>query len=60
MTLIDTIAVITLILIWTVAREVLLNKFWRHECGTHLAAWGNLYIVIGCMIASVAIIIATH
>jgi len=60
MALIDTIAMVALILIWTAVREVLLDKFWRHERGTHLAAWGNLYIVMGCMTASVAIITATH
>ena len=60
MALIDTTAMFALILIWTVVRETLLEKFWRHERGTHLAAWGNLYIVMGCMAASVAIIMATH
>ena len=59
-TLIDTIAMFTLILIWTAVRELLLDKFWRHECGTHLAVFGNLYIVMGCMVASFAIIMATQ
>jgi len=60
MTLLDTIAMITIILIWTVVREVLLDKFWRHERGTHLAEFGNLYIVMGCMVSTIAIVIATH
>jgi len=60
MTLIDTIAMITIILIWTLVRETLLENFWRQERGTHLAEFGNLYIVLGCMVSSIAIIIATH
>lgn len=60
MTLLDTIAMITIMLIWTVVREVLLDKFWRHERGTHLAEFGNLYIVMGCMVSTIAIVIATH
>jgi len=60
MTLIDTIAMFALILIWTAVRETLLEKFWRHERGTHLAEFGNLYIVMGCIVSSIAILTATH
>jgi uncharacterized membrane protein len=46
------------ILLWTAVREVLLDKFWRYQHGTHLAQYGNLYVVFGCMVANIALVIA--
>ena len=47
---------VAVILIFTIVRETLLDKFWRYERGTHLAEFGNLYIVLGCFISSFIIL----
>ena len=59
MTIAGTVAMISLILIWTVIRETLLEKYWRHRRGDHFAEFGNLYVVMGCLVASFAIIFIT-
>jgi len=59
MTIAGTVAMISLILIWTVIRETLLDKYWRYQRGNHLAEFGNLYVVMGCLVASFAIIFIT-
>ena len=52
-----TLKVIAIILIFTVVCETLLDKFWRYKKrGTHLAEFGNLYIVLGCLISSFIIL----
>jgi hypothetical protein len=56
MNLSDTFVMVSLILIWTVVRDVLLDKYWRYQRGNHLAEFGNLYVVMGCFVASFAII----
>jgi len=58
MTISGTLATIAIILIWTVIRETLLEKYWKHRRGDHLAEFGNLYIVMGCLAVTFAILLA--
>jgi choline-glycine betaine transporter len=57
MTISGTLATIAIILIWTVIRETLLEKYWKHRRGDHLAEFGNLYIVMGCFAVTFAILL---
>jgi hypothetical protein len=56
MSMIAVFKLIAVILIFTIVRETLLDKYWRYERGTHLAVFGNLYIVLGCFISSFIIL----
>jgi hypothetical protein len=56
MSMISAFKLVVVILIFTIVRETLLDKFWRYERGTHLAVFGNLYIVLGCFISSFIIL----
>ena len=57
MDMIMALKLVAIILIFTIVRETLLDKFWRYKKrGTHLAEFGNLYIVLGCLISSFIIL----
>ena len=58
MTFTGAFAVISIILIWTVVREVLLDKYWRYQRENHLAEFGNLYVVIGCVVGTAIILLS--
>ena len=58
MTFTGAFAVISIILIWTVVREVLLDKYWRYQRENHLAEFGNLYVVIGCVVGTTIILLS--
>jgi hypothetical protein len=58
MTLTGTLATIAIILIWTVIRETLMDKCWKYQRGNHLAEFGNLYVFMGCFVATLIFLIA--
>ena len=58
MTFTGALAVISTILIWTVVREELLDRYWRYQQGNHLAEFGNLYVVIGCVVGTTIILLS--
>ena len=57
MSMVAAFKLVVVILIFTIVRETLLDKFWRYERETHLAEFGNLYIVVGCFISTFIILL---
>ena len=44
-----------IILVWTVMREELLNKYWRYTENKHLREFGNGYVVLGCFVCTLVL-----
>jgi hypothetical protein len=47
------ISFVAIIIIWTVVRETLLDKYWRYTKNNHLYEFGNLYVILGCVAATI-------
>ena len=47
------ISFVAIIIIWTVVRETLLDKYWRYTKNDHLYEFGNLYVILGCIAATI-------
>ena len=43
------------VLIWTVLREELLDRYWRYTENGHLYQFGNLYVILGCIVLSILV-----
>ena len=43
------------IIIWTIMRETLLDKYWRYSDNRHLFHYGNLYVIIACILLTIGV-----